>query len=327
LVCLAIFAVVARRTFLRHEADVTTLIDDSAGIGPSSPVLLNGIDVGHVVRVGLSGSPDPNKTVRITMRFPRGILNEIPADSTAAITAGNLLGDKYINISRGGNTRHVEPGGELMSSPTQDIGTALSRANGPLNQVNTILGHVDKILGYVDSQQGTLGKFLNNPSLQQHLTATANSEAELMKDVGRGRGVFFHVDDISAEARKPLARLQTIQADLQHGQGSLGRFLHDPAAPTLNSEAQSTIAEANDLISAFNNGNRTTVLMDHIRQASDKLDAAMARINSGQGTIGQFILNPQLRDSLHRVQQELNRLTSDFGKHPARFVQLRVALF
>ncbi len=58
-----------------------------------------------------------------------------------------------------------------------------------------------------------------------------------------------------------------------------------------------------------------------------QLDDTLARIDSGQGTLGQLIVNPQLRDSLQRVNQELKRLTADFSKHPTRFVQLRYGLF
>jgi phospholipid/cholesterol/gamma-HCH transport system substrate-binding protein len=324
---LAVIAIVARRTFLRHEFDLSTLIDDSAGIKPSSPVMLNGIDVGHVVRVVLSGSRDPDKTVRITMRFPRRILTEIPDDSTAAITSANVLGDKYIDVSRGRSPRQVEPGAEILSSPTQDIGTALSRANAPLSQVSDILAHVDKILEYVDTQQGTLGKFLNNPSFQRHLSTVSGDQTQLIQDVNNGRGALVRFHELSAEVQKPMARLDAIETDFLHGSGSAGRFLNDPYAPTLTAEAHGAITEAQQLIADFNAGNRTTELMDRIQKLNGKLDDTVARIDSGQGTLGQLIVNPQLRDSLQRVNEELNRLTADFSKHPTRFVQIRLGLF
>lgn len=324
---LAVFAIVARRTFLRHEFDLSTLIDDSAGIAPSSPVMLNGIDVGHVVRVVLSGSPDPDKTVRITMRFPRRILTEIPLDSTAAITSSNVLGDKYIDISRGMSPKHVEPGVEILSSPTQDISTALSRANAPLNQVNDILAHIDKILAYVDTQQGTLGKLLNNPSFQNHLATVSSDQTQMLKDVKKGQGLAVRLDEISAEVKKPIARLDAIETDFRQGSGSAGKFFHDPSTPGLTAEAHNVMTEANQLIADFNAGNRTTNLIDRIQKLNGKLDDTLARMDSGQGTLGQLIANPQLRDSLQRVSQELDRLTADFSKHPTRFFQIRLGLF
>jgi phospholipid/cholesterol/gamma-HCH transport system substrate-binding protein len=327
LCALAIFAVVARRTFLRHEFDLSTLIDDSAGIGPSSPVMLNGIDVGHVVRVVLSGSPDPDKTVRITMRFPRRLLSEIPQDSTAAITSSNVLGDKYIDISRGRSPKHVEPGAEIISSPTEDISTALSRANAPLNQINDILAHIDKILAYVDTQQGTLGKLLNNPSFQKHLSTVSGDQTQMMKDVNNGRGVLTHIHEISAEAQKPIARLQAIETDFRRGSGSAGKFFNDPNMPTLEAEAHSVMDEAQQLRADFNAGNRTTEMADRVKKLNGKLNDTIARLNSGQGTLGQLMANSQLKDSLQRIKDELNGLTADFKKHPLRFVRLSFGLF
>jgi len=323
----AIFAIVARQTFLRHEFDLSTLIDDSAGIGPSSPVMLNGIDVGHVVRVTLSGSPDPEKTVRITMRFPRRIISEIPEDSTAAITSANLLGDKYINISRGVKTKHVQPGGEILSSPTQDISTFLSRANGPLDQVDKVMAHIDQILGYVNTPQGTLGKFLNNPSLQKHITTVTSDQSQLLNNVNNGRGVLVRLNEIADLAQKPIARLNAIEADYNKGSGSLGKFVNDPYAPTLTAEAQSMVDESNRLIADFNAGNRTTEVIDRIQKVERKIDDTLARIDSGQGTVGQFVVNPQLRDSVDRIKRELDSLTAAIKKHPTRFVQIRVGLF
>ncbi len=324
---LAIFAVVARRTFLRHEFDLSTLIDDSAGIGPSSPVMLNGIDVGHVVRVVLSGSPDPDKTVRITMRFPRRFLSEIPLDSTAAITSSNVLGDKYIDISRGRSPKHVEPGAEILSSPTQDIGTALSRANAPLNQVNDILAHIDKILAYVDTQQGTLGKLLNNPSFQKHISTVSGDQTQMIKDVNNGRGLLVRFHEISAEVQKPMARLNAMETDFRQGSGSAGKFFNDPDTPTLEAEARGVMAEAQQLRADFNAGNRTTEMMDRVKKLNGKLKDTITRLNSGQGTLGQFMVNPQLKDSLQGIKDELNGLTADFKKHPLRFVRLSFGLF
>jgi phospholipid/cholesterol/gamma-HCH transport system substrate-binding protein len=325
LVAVAVFAIIARMTFLRHEADITTLIDDSAGIAPSSPVTINGIDVGHVVKVELSGSPDPNKTVRITMRFPRHDLNSIPRDSTAAITSGNLLGDKYIDISCGKDSKPVEPGAEIPSTLTQDIGTVLSHANIPLKQVNAIIARIDKIVGYVDSREGTLGKFLNDPSFAQHVAVAHAERVQLFKDVNSGRGVLGRMHELSAESQKPMARLSSMQADLNAGKGSLGELLHD--TPSLTDQARSAMDEANQLIADFNKGNRTTDLLARTRTVQDKLDATMERINSGQGTIGQFVVNPQLRDSVQRVTRQLERLTDEVGEHPTHYMAIRFGLF
>ncbi|HKD10192.1 MAG TPA: MlaD family protein [Bryobacteraceae bacterium] len=327
IVGLAVFALIARRVFLSREFDLSTLVDDSAGLAPSSPVMLNGIDVGHVVRVTLSGSPDPNKTVRILMRFPRRFLADIPEDSTAGITSANLLGDKYLNISRGTHDAHIKPGTELPSTPTEDIGTVLSRANVPLNQITGILARVDRIMDAVNGQQGTLGKLINNPEFVAHLNGVSANKTQMLINVRNARGVIARLDAIRDEVRKPLARLDSLKADMDHGQGSLGKFLNDPYSPTLTAQANATIEEAKSLAAGFNAGNRTTDMMNRMRAVSQNLDKTLSRIDSGQGTVGQFVINPQLRDSLRRMSQEMNRLTAAIKEHPTRFAEIRFGLF
>lgn len=328
LVSLAIVGIIGRVTFLRNEFDLTTLVDDSAGIAPSSPVLLNGINVGHVVRVTLSGSPNPEKTVRVLMRFPRRIMKEIPEDSTASITAANLLGDKYMNISRGSHSKHIEPNTEVPSTPTEDIGIVLSRANVPLNQLNDLIAKINRLAGYVTNQQGTLGKLVGGQStLEEHFSSATGNGAQLMNNLQKGEGVMNRLDELTTEVHKPLARLATIESDLDQGKGSLGRFLNDPYTPTLTAEANETVAEAKSLIAGFRAGDRTTAVMNRLRQVSDKLDNVLSRAESGQGTLGQLLVNPQLMDSLKRVNTELDSLTADLKKHPTHFAAIRFGLF
>ncbi len=326
-VALAVFALVGRRLFLRTEFDITTLVDDSAGLAPSSPVMLNGISAGHVVRVALSGSPDPDKTVRITMRFPRHLLSEIPEDSTAGITSANLLGDKYMNISRGTHQAHIKPGTEIPSLETEDIGTVLSRARVPLNRVNGILDRVDRLVQAVDTQQGTLGKLINNPEFVAHLNGVSATKTQMITNVKNAQGVIARLDAIRDEVQKPLSKLDAIKADLDRGEGSLGKLLHDPYTPTLTAQANTAIAEAKSLAASFNAGNRTTNLMNRMRAVSENLDMTLARIESGQGTAGQLMVNPQLRDSLRRMSEEMNSLTAHIKEHPTRFAEIRFGLF
>jgi len=328
LIGLAVVGIIGRETFLRNQFDLTTLVDDSAGIAPSSPVLLNGIDVGHVVTVTLSGSPDPDKTVRVLMRFPRQVMREIPEDSTASITAANLLGDKYMNISRGTHSKHIEPGTEMPSTATEDIAIVVSRAKVRLNQVNEVLARMDRIAGYITKQEGTLGKLINgNSALQQHVTSAAGTGTQLVNSLEQGQGIVNRIAELQQEAAAPLARLNAIEQDLDQAKGSLGRFLYDPYTPTLTGEANQALAEARSLIASFNEHNRTTAALDRIQQVSGKLEDTLARMESGQGTMGQFLINPQLLDSLRKADRELNSLTQGIKQHPTHFAAIRPGLF
>jgi phospholipid/cholesterol/gamma-HCH transport system substrate-binding protein len=326
-VALGIFAIVARRTFLRHEFLLSVFVDDSAGVAASSPVLLNGIPIGHVSRVSLSGSKDPQRTVRIDMQFNRRYLTDIPDDSVAGITAANLLGDKYVNISRGIHPKHIEAGSELRATETQDIGSVLSRGSEPLKQANDIFNRIDAILRYVGENQGTVGRLVNDHIFRKHIDGITAAVQQIESDLKTSNGGATRIADIKADAARPMARLKDILADLDHGKGSAGRFLHDQNKPTLTAEANATVDEAKRLMDEAIHDKRPSEAMNRLQETSDKFAGLMDRVNAGQGTAGQLLVNPQLRDSVAKSEAELNSLIDAVGKHPTRFVQIRFGLF
>jgi phospholipid/cholesterol/gamma-HCH transport system substrate-binding protein len=323
----AIFVFIARRTFLGHEFFLTVFVDDSAGVAASSPVLLNGIPVGHVFRVSLSGSKDPARTVRIDMQFSRRYLTEIPDDSTAGITAANLLGDKYVNISRGIHPKHVEPGEELRATETQDIGSVLARGKTPLDEANRLFDRVDKILDYINSDHGTVGRLINEPTFQKRIDGITSAVQQIEHDYKNSNGAVMHIHDLVTEAHKPMTRLNDIMAGIDSGKGTLGRFLHDPYNPTLTAESKATIDEAKRLLDEAEHDHRPTDLMNRVQATSDRIGSLLDRVNSGQGTAGQFLINPQLRDSLHQAEAQMDSLSAAIRRHPTRFFAIRFGLF
>ena len=64
-----------------------------------------------------------------------------------------------------------------------------------------------------------------------------------------------------------------------------------------------------------------------LTQIADKLNTAIDKINSGQGTIGQLVVNPQLYDSMTGVTRELTTLLVDIHKDPKKFLRIKLALF
>src|SRR5207248_7903747 len=70
--------------FTRH-ATLKTFMDDSAAMAPGSPVRLNGILIGTIEDIRLTGSKEPGNVVEIDMSVKRQFLPEIPVDSVAGV--------------------------------------------------------------------------------------------------------------------------------------------------------------------------------------------------------------------------------------------------
>src|ERR1035437_10717688 len=66
---------------LTEKATMYLYIPDATGLGPGAPVRVNGIGVGKVRLVDLSGSTEPNRIVKVTLTVERDRLASIPDDS------------------------------------------------------------------------------------------------------------------------------------------------------------------------------------------------------------------------------------------------------
>jgi phospholipid/cholesterol/gamma-HCH transport system substrate-binding protein len=321
-------------TLFRGQFSLRTYFQDTAGMPDNAQVHLNGIPVGHIEKVTLSTLHDPQKAVQIDMKIQKKYLDQIPDDSKAAISNANLLGDKYINITKGTHPKHVQPDGEIESLQTQDIPEILAQASVLLGQFQTILGKVDGLLTVIDEGKGNLGKFIKDDVLYDRLNTTAAEVEQLVKDVKNSNGTISHLlydDALYNDIRKPIQRLDEMLAQIQQAKGSAGKLLYDPA---LYDEARASITQAKKLLDELNAGRGTAgkLLKDdeayrQIILITQKLDSALDKINSGQGTIGQLMVNPELYHSMTGATNELTLLLTDVHKEPKKFLRIKLALF
>src|SRR3974390_47729 len=115
LLFLLIFLLTGNKNIFSNEATLYTFMGDSAAMTEGSAVRLNGIMIGQVKKIALSGSRDPNKTVRFDLQVREDILKNIPVDSLVTLGAENVLGTKFINIKQGKSPQHVENGATLAA--------------------------------------------------------------------------------------------------------------------------------------------------------------------------------------------------------------------
>src|SRR5579871_325367 len=85
-----IFLLTSQSNLFGSDFHLTTYMEDSAGMVANDPVRVNGILVGYIGKISLSGSRDPKKTVKIDMVIREQFLSQIPEDSKAAVSAANL---------------------------------------------------------------------------------------------------------------------------------------------------------------------------------------------------------------------------------------------
>ncbi len=330
-----IFLLTGNSHLFEGSVQLRTYMEDSAGMAEGSAVRLNGILAGNIRKIQLSGSRDPKRTVEIQLDLRRKFLDLIPEDSIAGISASNLLGDKYINITKGKSTKHAEPNGELRSANVQDIPQLVSQASTILTQFQDVAGRVDGLLKDIDAGKGNIGKLLKDEELYSRVNETARELDQLIKDVRNANGTIsklLYDDTLYKELRSPIQRLDNIVAQVQKGQGSVGKLLNDNNA--LYNEANQSLAEVHKMIDGLQTGKGTAgkLLKDEelyrqLNLIAGKLNITIEKLNAGQGTIGQLLVNPQLFDSLNGASREAQLLVKDMRTNPKKFLRIKLALF
>lgn len=334
LIFVLVFLLTSSRGIFQHDVPLYTYMSDAAGMANGTPVRLNGITVGYLDSLRLTGSRDPNRAVEFTMLVQRKYLRDIPVDSVATITAANLLGDKFINIIRGRATETAHVGATIRGAQGYDIPELMAQSANLLASFQGIIKRVDNLLAGVEEGKGNIGLLLKDDTLYRRLNGIAQESQQLLSDIRSGKGTLsklIYSDELYQQVLAPLHRIDAMLADLQGGQGTAGLLLKNPA---LYHELNDTIAQIHTLVANANSGKGTLgklLTSDQLEQQLDtlvsNLNATIAKIDSGQGTLGQLVVNPQLYQSMNLTVQELQSLTKDIRTNPKKFLSLRIALF
>jgi phospholipid/cholesterol/gamma-HCH transport system substrate-binding protein len=329
-----VFVLTSSRGLFKSRTDVYTFLDDSAAVAVGSPVRLNGIDVGRISAVNLTGSNEPNRVVRITMEVNDEFLPAIPVDSQATIAAENLLGTKYINIKKGRSPMTVMRGSEIKSLDTRAFDDVVQQGYAALASLDSILKKVDGIIDSVTVGKGTIGKLLADETLYNRaleITTQVEKLAETLNSDQGTLGKLMHDPQMYDDVRGMVAKVDTLMDGLQQGEGTAGKLLKDPA---LYDDTRATIADVRKLLAQINDPKgdvgkllTTDELHQELKASMGRLDTLLDKVNSGQGTLGQLVANPSLYESLDGTAKEMNGLMKDFRANPKKFLRIKLAIF
>lgn len=329
-----IFLITGDTDIFESQVQVYTYMADAAALTEGAPVNLDGILIGKVKAIRLSGSKDPMKLVRIDMQLPQRRLRDIPVDSLASISSANVLGTKYINIKSGKSAMTVEAGGELPSLNTGEIQDLVQQGFGVMNSLQDTIQRVDKIVGLVENGKGSIGKLLVDETLYNNLLAILAQVKGLADTLNSDKGtlgLLLNNRDLYDQFSGTLKRVDGIVEDVQNGQGTAGKLLKDPA---LYNQLLDTSKGVHQLVDDLNAGKGTAgqllksdELSNQLKATIAKIDSILDKVNAGQGTIGQLLVNQQLYDNLNGATRQMHLLMQDFRANPKKFLRIKLSIF
>ncbi len=228
------------------------------GIYKSSPVLINGYRIGIVSDLFINP-----KTGEVVIEMLSENDFPIPTDSRASIQSTDLMGGKVVGIQIGKSTTYIKSGDTLQSVVKKDLFGAVGDAIDPLMlKLSHTLQNLDTVLYSVaialnkDNPSSTIAllntSLANISGITQNLEATLKS-GSLDKSLKNVESITSNIEKNNANidrllnnvatfsdnlketdikqtidnAKIAIAELQLILAEINKGEGTIGKLVKD----------------------------------------------------------------------------------------------------
>jgi phospholipid/cholesterol/gamma-HCH transport system substrate-binding protein len=262
----------------------------------SNPVYINGLQVGSVYEL-----EETNKnvdTIIIAIKLSKEV--NIPNNSLASLK-DNPLGTASMVISMGDSRQYLKNHDTIYTIDNPGmLGTVTAKLTPVVDQVRFTLQTLDSVLKNMNSVFDVNTK--NN-----------------MQDV---------VDNVNSVTASLAVSAASLQALMNQQNGALTKSMTNLNAFTGN------LASNNEKISStMSNLDKTTRnlsnadiegTMTQLRGTVERLNTAVAKIDSKEGSIGRLLNDNQLYDNLANTTRSLNTLMDDIRVNPKRYVSISI---
>lgn len=263
---------------------------DVTGLTVAKPVLVNGFQIGRVSHLTLQADGTTLVEFKVQDKY------KVP-ENTLAKLDGDILGNKTINFVLGNSKKIAESNDTLSASVKGSLAETLQPVQ---KKAELIIGKMDSILTSVNA--------IMNPRFQKNVDRSFNSIANTLQSLD---GVAQKVDNLvgkqSIRINNILANVESISANLKNSNqyltGTLSNF----------NKVSDDIAKANI---------RQT--LDNANKAVLDLQATIAKINNGTGTVSLLLNDDKMYNNLKDASANLNNLFIDIKAHPKNYVSFSV---
>jgi phospholipid/cholesterol/gamma-HCH transport system substrate-binding protein len=300
---------------------------DATGLEVGSPVRMDGIQIGKIKSISISGALDIQRSVLVVLRVETKFLPDIPADSMTNIGADTLIGNKYVDIDEGKNPIAVAEGGILPSEPAAQAADKADLIKG----LQDSLRKVDSMVQQISSPDSEIGRYVvGEKEYDQALTTLAGFDKEMRSAVSTDNklGQAFFTMNVYNKVEKVILQTDDTLQSIQRGEGKAGRLyasddLYNTALSKV-SDVRKTIADARAQITKLTPELRDDEAYVKLQRTLASMDETLATLNRGEGRGGELLDSPQLYESLTGSLRKLQALLKDFRENPRKYLRLKV---
>lgn len=262
-------------------------VKDATGIREGVPVRLGGVDIGRV-----AADPLLNKDF-VLLSIPLEIFpdKKIPSGSTVKVGTSGLMGDSYVRIipPEHPDGSFLPEGHRILAEPAESLndlageaGEALEGVTDASVEMRTAADRIGRLAAKLDAEVFTPESIADLKSLLTDLRATA----------GNLRRVSDRLDPLLDTTGATLANLartsDAADQSLKSVDASAKAFLE-------------TLGTADPVLKEFDGTVR------ELRESLTRLDSILTKVESGEGTLGALMNDPEIQKDLGEVLDKLNR--------------------
>jgi phospholipid/cholesterol/gamma-HCH transport system substrate-binding protein len=316
LILLVLFYLLTGGTLLSQKVPLYLYMPDGLGLEPDSPVRVDGVDVGKVKTVRLSGSHDPQREVVATLSVQSERLSSIPTASEAEISSDSLIGDKFVDVTSHPAAATVAPEGEIHLKPPNDLMKAID-----IRDLEKQLVQVDTMLRDLEEGRGPVGEFVQGRQMYidvvkrfAEIETAFRAAVAATTDVGRA----LYKDELYRTFFDTVMKVDAELAQLQAGEGPAGQFLRNPAQ---YDQWRKTVASMRQSVA--------TIQASPWIQSDATYTAWNRSLSSLIAQVDEMNAHPEFAtsatyDRLTGMAQDLRESVRDFRLHPGKYLRLKV---
>jgi phospholipid/cholesterol/gamma-HCH transport system substrate-binding protein len=314
-------------------------LPDVAGLSNGAPVRLDGVEVGNVEGIKIvprakDKAPDKNRNIEVDLRVDKKFREYILTDSMASLVTEGLLGNRYVNVTRGMTGLPIQDNGEIKGTEEKAMKEVVERSAEVLGNLNALSDDVRQLIQGVKEGKGSLGKLLTDEQAYNHLNSILAKGDVMVSNVQAGQGTLGKLvasDEMYTKVDQGLDNVNVILADVRAQKGTIGKLMYDPS---LYDQAKKALSNGNAVIDDVRAGKGTLgklatddVLYTKMRETSTNLATATAKLNDSSNTAGKLFSDPKLYDNLTNLTGDMRLLIGDFRKNPKKFLHIKLSLF
>ena len=311
-----------------------TYTDNAEGLRVGAPVRLQGVDVGNVTRVTVVADR-PLTPVEVTMKVTTRYRKMLRKDTLATLSTAGVLGEVFVDLnSTQAKGPPAENGDVLPADEKPGLQEVVRASQTSLENFNILVRRMDRIVAAIEKGEGSIGKFIYDPTLFNKLNATLNEVQGVVNAVSKGKGTIGKLvmdDELYRKANASVDKLSKIVDEIDQGQGTVGKLLKDPS---LYNTAQETMSKAHTLVENINQGKGALGKLASDQQFAAKLDNTLTRVSSiadriekGEGTAGKLVRDPSLYNNADQMLLETRSLVKAVRENPKKYLTIHFKIF